>query len=109
MVTLTLIAAASCGGDDLYDACGSDSDCSAPDGKTPVCVKPDTEGFCSWSCSVDGDCKGDDDVVRICASYESTSGVYCFPSCENGAACPEGFSCRSTGGGSKNRKVCYPG
>src|SRR5262245_61098474 len=105
---LVLAGFASCGGDDLYAACEADADCDVPSGKTPTCLKPATEGFCSWTCSADGECSFDDDVVRICASYESTAGKYCFPSCEGGAACPEGYSCRSTGGGNQNRKVCYP-
>jgi hypothetical protein len=45
----------------------------------------------------------------VCASFESTEGLHCFPSCESGEDhCPGGMSCRSSGGGSDNRKVCFP-
>jgi len=59
----------------------------------------------------------------VCGPFESTGELYCFLSCEDedfegtnisdsdvycqtyaGAA----FHCRSTGGGSANRKVCVP-
>ena len=38
--------------------------------------------------------------------------MYCFPACaedaEDGEECPPGLNCRSTGGGSDNRQVCFP-
>jgi hypothetical protein len=36
---------ASCGGDDLDDACASDPDCSAPGSETPFCASQSLEGI----------------------------------------------------------------
>jgi len=59
----------------------------------------------------------------VCAPFESTGLLECFLSCEDAAVTASGladsnafcqsyanaaFICRSTGGGSKNRKVCVP-
>lgn len=85
-------------------------------------------------CKVAGECRTD--LKQVCAPFENTGRKVCFLSCEPGdirlpgdggttladgapafadgnAFCQKeanpDFICRSTGGGSKNRKVCVPG
>lgn len=117
LLSATLLAA--CGGKDdgIYDTCETAEDCTAPDDLEPACLDKGDEGYCTWGCSTDDDCMGgdtasdgdDSGLERVCASFESEAGSYCFPSCEEDeTACPEGMTCRSTGGGSENRKVCFP-
>lgn len=93
-----------------------------------VCLDRVTGGYCTHLCTQDtdccaaaGECAGSH--AEVCSPFESTGDMYCFLSCEDadlkrasatdadvychsyaGAA----FNCRSTGGGSKNRKVCTP-
>lgn len=93
-----------------------------------VCLDRVTGGYCTHFCTQDmdccaaaGECAGNH--AEVCGPFESTGDMYCFLSCEDadlksanvtdadtychsfaGAA----FTCRSTGGGSKNRKVCTP-
>lgn len=79
-------------------------------------------GYCTHLCQTDDDCcaaEGEcDGRPQVCAPFESTGMMMCFLSCEdadldgfdeteycNRYAHPS-FSCRSTGGGSANRKVC---
>lgn len=104
-----LMVIAACG-DDLYAPCDSAEDCSPPPDTEAACVDKGGEGFCSWFCDNDGDCDVDvdDDYDYVCASFEDSPDMYCFPSCEGEAGCPGGFECRSTGGGSDNRKICFP-
>lgn len=105
-----------CGGDEVYAPCEAPADCEVPSEADPVCLDKSGEGFCSWECAVDDDCDfdgGDGSYARVCASFESEPGTFCFPSCDEAAededeVCPRGFSCRSTGGGADNRKVCFP-
>src|SRR5688572_23805135 len=104
---LGIAAVWSCGDDDLYPPCEEASDCEVPEGKSAVCLPKGDEGFCSWDCAADADCDGGEHPL-VCASFESTPAKYCFPPCEGGEECPDGFSCRSTGGGNENRKVCFP-
>jgi hypothetical protein len=95
-----------------YAPCEQAEDCVdlVPQDAEGVCLDKSGEGFCTWSCEADEDCEAPDGRSRVCASFESSEGMHCFPSCEDTgeAACPEGFSCRSTGGGDDNRKVCFP-
>jgi hypothetical protein len=93
-----------------------------------VCLDKVTDGYCTHLCAQDSDCcaavgECAGAYAEVCAPFESTDDMYCFLSCEDediakttlkdadqychayaGAA----FGCRSTGGGSKNRKVCMP-
>jgi hypothetical protein len=116
MRVLLVLLVAGCGGSPLYDPCGGPGDCPAPEGSEPQCLDKAGEGFCTWSCSVDADCAFDEDEWgRVCASFEEEPGTHCFPSCreqeEGGdevAVCPDRFTCRSTGGGANNRRVCFP-
>ena len=96
-----------------------------------VCLDKVTGGYCTHKCKTDADCcavKGERDtnLKQVCAPFESTGDMYCFLSCEaadltgaGGGTAPDSgvycatyahasFGCRSTGGGSKNRKVCVP-
>jgi hypothetical protein len=118
-ISVLLMVLLGCGGgsnpgEDLYLACSAPEDCEVPDDVEPVCLDKSGEGFCTWGCAVDDDCAeaSDEDVDFICASFESESDMHCFPSCEDPSdadnPCPSGFECRSTGGGSDNRKVCFP-
>jgi len=93
-------------------------------------------GYCTHECQTDADCcavPGEclTDLPQVCAPFESTGKMYCFLSCEDadirahetelftdGAPldanvfCEKrvgpSFSCRSTGGGAKNRMICSP-
>lgn len=101
-------ALASCGRPPDYAACDEPEDCVAPDGATAACLDGSGFGFCTWSCADDTDCAADE-VARACASFESEEGQHCFPTCVgDGDVCPDGLSCRSTGGGSDNERVCFP-
>ncbi len=93
-----------------------------------VCLDRVEGGYCthlctqdSDCCAVPGECAGDH--AEVCAPFESTGEQYCFLSCEEAdyegtgirdadlycaTYAGSAFHCRSTGGGSKNRKVCVP-
>jgi len=101
--------------EDAYQACEEPADCDSPEGRDPVCLEKSDEGFCSWECDADTDCEeaSDDLFEYVCASFESELQLYCFPACAEEAEdaedeCPAGMNCRSTGGGSNNRKICFP-
>ncbi len=93
-------------------------------------------GYCTHLCESDEDCcaaagECPDDFAQVCSPFESTGLNMCFLSCEEedilaaaggaGAEAPDDanefcqrgagpdFICRSSGGGSTNRKVCVPG
>ena len=81
-------------------------------------------GYCTHLCQSDADCcavdgECDPGDIQVCGPFESTNMMMCFISCEDAdldGADPEAhcasyhpdFICRSTGGGSDNRKVCVP-
>jgi len=96
-----------------------------------TCLTQLQNGYCTHTCESDSDCcavPGEclTGFKQVCASFESSGKNYCFLSCESSdiAAAPDGgttdpsvycqtwagatFTCRSTGGGSKNRKFCGP-
>ena len=95
---------------------------------TAICLDKVPGGYCTHSCSGDGDCcavpgECPGGYPEVCAPFESTGQMDCFLSCEDSTIQKAGytdstaycakfanaaFSCRSTGGGSKNRKVCVP-
>jgi hypothetical protein len=79
---------------------------------THLCEKSDD------CCAVDGECA--EGITQVCGPFESTGLMMCFISCENEQLggleadkyCQDfhaNFICRSTGGGSDNKKVCVPG
>lgn len=95
---------------------------------TPVCIDKVTNGYCTHTCTSDADCCAVPGECRtaypqVCSPFESTAQQYCFLSCEasdiQNAGFPDAndfchyyahasFSCRSSGGGAANRKVCVP-
>jgi hypothetical protein len=98
---------------------------------TVTCLTQLTNGYCTHTCQSDSDCcsvPGEciTGFTEVCAPFESTAQKYCFLSCDAAdiAAAPDGgttdpsvycqtwagaaFTCRSTGGGSANRKFCGP-
>lgn len=112
-----VLALFGCNKEVAYESCEVADDCAewVPDSAEPVCLEKSGEGFCSWTCEADADCADDpdEDFAYVCSSFESTEGLYCFPSCnEDGDSevpvCPDGYGCRSTGGGSDNRRICFP-
>jgi hypothetical protein len=97
----------------------------------PTCLTQLQNGYCSHTCLSDSDCcavAGECPLGfrEVCASFESSGQMYCFLSCassdiasaSDGAAtdpsaycqhfASASFTCRSTGGGSANRKFCGP-
>lgn len=121
-----------CGGDEeqagqaceVADDCYPDLDVADLKGEVQ-CLDKVAGGYCTHLCTTDadccavtGECKGGH--PQVCAPFESTGLMMCFLSCEKDALGGEdeatfcqsfandGFGCRSTGGGSENRKVCTP-
>jgi len=93
---------------------------------TVECMARVRDGYCTHTCTAitdcctaTGECKTD--LVQVCSPFESEPTQKCFVSCED-ADMPAGedpevfcqreaspdFSCRSSGGGSANRKICMP-
>lgn len=95
---------------------------------TAQCLDRVPGGYCTHACVADADCcavPGECPLARpeVCAPFESTGERSCFLSCESVDVQGAGFAddtaycqhytsaafiCRSTGGGSGNRKVCVP-
>lgn len=93
-----------------------------------VCLDRVEGGYCTHECTDDSECcAAEGECVgahaEVCAPFESMPGMHCFLSCEDedwtNSGEPDGeaycqryasafFHCRSTGGGSDNRKVCLP-
>lgn len=93
-----------------------------------VCLTRVPDGYCTHQCTQDLDCcavtgECPNDFPQVCAPFESTGEMNCFLSCETADVTNAGFNdstafcqananaafiCRSTGGGSANRKVCVP-
>lgn len=94
----------------------------------PRCLTRVPDGYCTHRCSSDTDCcavpgecpRG---LPELCAPFESAGEMDCFLSCEaaevDRAGVSDGntfcqryaspaFICRSSGGGTNNRKVCVP-
>jgi hypothetical protein len=94
----------------------------------PVCMTRVPDGYCTHACTQDLDCcavagECPNGLPQVCAPFESTGEMNCFLSCEAADVTNAGFTdstafcqakanaafiCRSTGGGSQNRKVCVP-
>jgi hypothetical protein len=96
-----------------------------------TCLTQLQTGYCTHTCTMDSDCcavpgECTTGIKQVCAPFESTNQMYCFLSCapadvvpapdggvyDPNAYCQQwanaSFTCRSTGGGSKNRKFCGP-
>jgi len=93
---------------------------------TVECMARVRDGYCTHTCTADTDCcaatgECKTDLVQVCSPFESEPTNKCFVSC-NDADMPAGedpelfcqreaspdFACRSSGGGSTNRKICMP-
>jgi hypothetical protein len=92
-----------------------------------LCLTRVRGGYCTHTCTADDDCcaapdECETDLEQVCSPFESTGQMMCFLSCEADAIpddrdeqeyCQQeasrDFICRSSGGGSTNRKVCVPG
>jgi hypothetical protein len=114
--------------DDVGQPCEAAEDCYLDVDHTElsgdvVCMDKVEDGYCTHycqtdadCCAVEGECDEELDLEYVCGPFESTGEMYCFISCEDqedgDAYCQEWahseFICRSTGGGSENRKVCVP-
>jgi hypothetical protein len=105
--------------------CFPDIDAAALTGE--VTCLGQVPGYCTHTCTKDEDCcavTGEcrSSFLQVCSPFENMqTPMYCFLSCEDalvadaGAASSDtfcstyahaGWTCRSTGGGMKNRKVC---
>jgi hypothetical protein len=95
-----------------------------------ACLTQLQGGYCTHTCMSDADCCAvPGECVgafnEVCASFESSGQMYCFVACspsdialsdagitDPNAFCQHwagpSFTCRSTGGGSNNRKFCGP-
>ncbi len=121
------------GGEQTGQTCTDPGQCfpNTPDGGlkggAAVCLDRVSGGYCTHICTTDADCCAAPGECRtthlqVCSPFESTGMKYCFLSCEEvptdaGVADTDGFcksyanagfACRSSGGGSQNRKVCVP-
>jgi hypothetical protein len=120
--------------DETGAACEMPDDCypDVADGDLQgeaVCITRVRDGYCTHTCQADTDCCAADGecksgLVEVCSPFESMEGMNCFVSCESADveaagvadeqeycqknASPD-FICRSSGGGSSNRKICVPG
>lgn len=115
---------------DVPEDCYPDVDPTMLSGEVR-CLTRVRAGYCTHLCEVDTDCCAAEGECRtnlsqVCSPFESTGERLCFLSCESSAlpvvegrpeddqvycqreAGPD-FICRSSGGGSANRKVCVPG
>ncbi len=125
------------GPDRTGQSCISPSECYADAGLLSGAVQclSVSGGYCTHLCSDDTDCCKAEGECRtslreVCSPFESSGMKMCFLSCEDAdiqtanasdaatttdptAYCQSeasaAFTCRSTGGGAKNRRVCLPG
>jgi hypothetical protein len=136
VLVVAALCLAGCSSTQVGTKCASPADCyvgiDAGALSGPVeCIDKAADGYCTHECATDADCcavAGEcaSGFKLVCAPFESTGKRYCFLSCEDAdiAVAPNGgttdptaycakfsnqsFTCRSTGGGSANRKVCFP-
>ncbi|MEQ9318477.1 MAG: hypothetical protein RIF41_04930 [Polyangiaceae bacterium] len=126
-----VVGAPGCGDDDgTGRACESADDCYVDVNRDDLageveCLDRVEGGYCTHFCDTDADCcavEGEcpSGAKEVCAPFENSTQKRCFLSCEDGDLDGEDpdtycqdfahrdFGCRSTGGGSENRKVCTP-
>jgi hypothetical protein len=97
-------------------------------GGPAVCLPVTGGGYCTHKCTADTDCcavpgECKTSFPQVCSPFESQPDKYCILSCEDAQVSDAGvadantfcatyahvgFTCRSSGGGSQNRKVCMP-
>jgi hypothetical protein len=134
LVVLTSSACSSTSAPPAGHSCATASDCysgidaGALSGQV-MCL-PLQGGYCSHTCTMDSDCckvagECPGGIKEVCAPLESKPQTYCFVSCDaadivptaDGGTDPNafcrsvagaGFQCRSTGGGTNNKKFCGP-
>jgi hypothetical protein len=127
-----------CGGGDGRFGENAGSACEAVDDCYPdvdhdelqgdvECMDRVEGGYCTHTCQTDADCCAVDGecesgLTQVCAPFENSDTKRCFVACEGADVedydgtedeyCQEfahsELTCRSTGGGSENRKVCMP-
>ena len=91
-----------------------------------VCLGTVEGGYCTHTCTNDSDCckipgECETGFPQVCSPFETMKEMqFCFLACESDDVGEENpdffcqnhahldFSCRSSGGGSANRKVCVP-
>jgi hypothetical protein len=90
-----------------------------------LCLDKVAGGYCTHLCVTDADCcavpgECQSGHPQVCSPFESTGQMMCFLSCEatvigdytEATYCQDfanaAFGCRSSGGGTENRKVCVP-
>jgi hypothetical protein len=118
---------------DTGQACNAASQCypKVEDGALSgeaLCLDRVEGGYCTHLCVEDNDCCAAPgecmyDYAQVCSPFESGDDKYCFLTCEDADValtdavdgeeyCQRfanvAFHCRSSGGGSENRKVCVP-
>ena len=124
-----IVLVGGCGDDEAENAgsvCTTADDCYPDIDRADIkgavaCMDRVPDGYCTHLCTADADCCAVDGecitgFTQVCAPFESTGQNYCFLSCEGvddeTTFCQENagssFTCRSTGGGSTNRKICVP-
>lgn len=130
LAVATVAQACSSSTDLAGQPCAAASDCYAGLDATQIkgavqCLDKVPGGYCTHLCETDSDCcavSGEcpNGHAEVCAPFESTGMMMCFLSCEKadlggldeasycGQYAGDAFGCRSTGGGSKNRKICAP-
>lgn len=102
---LLLLLAACANG--LFAPCDFTADCDhMPEEVDGVCVEASSDGLCTAACVSDADCAVLGSGL-VCASFESEDDTYCFPECGDQDVCPQGLTCRNTGGGQEHEKVCF--
>ncbi|MCU0654174.1 MAG: hypothetical protein MUF64_02420 [Polyangiaceae bacterium] len=114
--------------------CKATSDCfsglASPVKGEVQCLDRVRGGYCTHTCETDADCcavEGECKTTlrQVCSPFESTGQKMCFLSCEDEDLKASGestdeqvfcqqqastdFTCRSSGGGKENRKICVPG
>jgi hypothetical protein len=131
VLVLVVLGVGCSGGDDenAGKSCQAPADCypgleKPPNGEV-MCLTRVTGGYCTHLCVTDADCcavtgECKTGFPQVCAPFESTGQRICFLSCESNvlagtdsnAYCQvnanRAFNCRSSGGGSENRKICTP-
>lgn len=127
---VTLVQACGGPGEQAGQPCAAPSECYPDIDQADLqgevlCLDKVAGGYCTHLCETDADCCAVDGECKtghpqVCSPFESTGQKMCFLSCEKDvigdqeetAYCVEfanaAFGCRSSGGGTENRKVCVP-
>jgi hypothetical protein len=134
LVPALMAALVACGGDDVENtgrSCEVADDCYPGLDHASLhgdvrCLDRVQGGYCTHLCVDDDDCCAVEGECatshpQVCSPFENDTTTTCFLSCEpdvigdreENAYCREfaheSFLCRSSGGGTANRKVCVPG